>query len=272
MDIQENQEKSSFSEILNIINIYLSGFEAYSYYILYSLSKVSNNTFNVSLYQHFLILIFIALVIFILVVMYYDVIYREASNIKRCKEIEQAIEINDNLEYPFRYNVYLINKNTVDKSLSNFSFCLQYDFIAKTTNVVFGENRTVSDIIISQDKVENDDNSSPGFVYYNLATDNYEYLKYTDIDSDNGKNKSGGSASRDTLGKTFYVNKNVITDPKEYIFVITRYDNKIVGNDKQAYELLKFVKNAGFDKTSVNLSAIYNILYSIDNKKNSTVI
>lgn len=270
MDIQENQEKSSFSEILNIINIYLSGFEAYSYYILYSLSKVSNNTYNVSLYQHLLILIFIALVIFILVVMYYDVIYREASNIKRCKEIEQAIEINDNLEYPFRYNVYLIKKNTVDKSLSNFSFCLQYDFVAKTTNVVFGENRTVSDIIISQDKVENDENSSPGFVYYDLAKDNYEYLKYTDIDSDNGNSKS--SASRDSLGKTFYINKNIITDPKEYIFVITRYDNKIVGNDKQAYELLKFVKNAGFDRTSVNLSAIYNILYSIDNKKNSVVI
>jgi len=267
MDIQEN---SSFNEILNIINIYLSKFEAYSYYILYSLSNVSNNTYNVSLYQHFLILIFIALVIFILIVMYYDVIYREASNIKRCKEIEQAIEINDNIEYPFRYNVYLIKKNTVDKSLSNFSFCLQYDFVAKTTNVVFGENRTVSDIIISQDKVENDDNLSPGFVYYNLATDNYEYLKYTDIDSDNGKNKGG--ASRDSLGKTFYINKNVITDPKEYIFVITRFDNKIVKNDKQAYELLKFVKNAGFDKTSVNLSAIYNILYSIDNKKNSVVI
>jgi hypothetical protein len=270
MDIQENQEKSSFGEILNIINIYLSEFEAYSYYILYTLSKVSSNTYKVSLYQHFIILIFIALVIFILVVMYYDVIYREASNIKRCKEIEQAIEINDNLEYPFRYNVYLIKKNTVDKSLSNFSFCLQYDFVTKTTNVVFGENRNISNIIISEDKVENDDISSPGFVYYNLTIDNYEYLKYTDIDSDNGEYKS--SASRDTLGKTFYINKNVITDPKEYIFIITRYDNKIVRNDKQAYELLKFVKNAGFDKTSVNLSAIYNILYSIDNKKNSIVL
>ena len=270
MDIQENQENSSFNEILNIINVYLSNFEARAYYILYSLSKVTNNTFNMSLYQHSLILIFIALVIFILIVMYYDVIYREASNIKRCKEIEQAIEINDNLEYPFRYNVYLIKKNIVDKSLSNFSFCLQYDFVAKTTNVIFGENRTVSDIIFSQDKLENDDNSSQAFVYYNLTKDNYEYLKYTDLDVDNGKNKS--SASRDTLGKTFYINKNIITDPKEYIFVITRYDNKIVGNDKQAYELLKFVKNAGFDKTSVNLSAIYNILYSIDNKKNSVVI
>ena len=158
----------------------------------------------------------------------------------------------------------------MDKSLSNFSFCLQYDFVTKTTNVVFGENRNISNIIISEDKVENDDISSPGFVYYNLKIDNYEYLKYTDIDSDNGEYKS--SASRDTLGKTFYINKNVITDPKEYIFIITRYDNKIVRNDKQAYELLKFVKNAGFDKTSVNLSAIYNILYSIDNKKNSIVL
>ena len=150
MDIQENQENSSFNEILNIINVYLSDFEARAYYILYSLSKVSNNTYNMSLYQHSLILIFIALVIFILIVMYYDVIYREASNIKRCKEIEQAIEINDSLEYPFRYNVYLIKKNIVDKSLSNFSFCLQYDFVSKTTNVIFGENRTVSDIIFSQ--------------------------------------------------------------------------------------------------------------------------
>lgn len=270
MDIQENQENSSFNEILNILNLYISGFEAYSYYILYTLSKVSNNSYNMSVYQHLIILIFIALIIFILIVMYFDVIYREASKIKRCREIEQAIEINDSLEYPYRYNVYLIKKNIVDKSLSNFSFCLQYDFVAKTTNVIFGENRTVNDIIFSQpDKIDNNDNLSPAFVYYDLSKDNYDYLEYTNIDSDNHKNSG---VSTDTLGKTYYINKNVIMDPKEYIFVITRYDNKIVGNDKQAYELLKFVKNAGFDRTSVNLSAIYNILYSIDNKKNSVVI
>ena len=270
MDIQENQENSSFNEILNILNLYISGFEAYSYYILYTLSKVSNNSYNMSVYQHLIILIFIALIIFILIVMYFDVIYREASKIKRCREIEQAIEINDSLEYPYRYNVYLIKKNIVDKSLSNFSFCLQYDFVAKTTNVIFGENRTVNDIIFSQpDKIDNIDNLSPAFVYYDLSKDNYDYLEYTNIDSDNNKNSG---VSTDTLGKTYYINKNVIMDPKEYIFVITRYDNKIVGNDKQAYELLKFVKNAGFDRTSVNLSAIYNILYSIDNKKNSVVI
>jgi hypothetical protein len=271
MDIQGNQENSSFNEILNILNLYISGFEAYSYYILYTLSKVSNNTYNMSVYQHLIILIFIALVIFILIVMYFDIIYREASKIKRCREIEQAIEINDSLEYPYRYNVYLIKKNIVDKSLSNFSFCLQYDFVAKTTTVIYGEYRTLNDIIFSQyDKLDYNDNLSPAFVYYDLSKDNYVYLQYTNIDSNNDNERSG--VSKDSLGKSFYINKNVIMDPKEYIFVITRYDNKIVGNDKQAYELLKFVKNAGFDRTSVNLSAIYNILYSIDNKKNSVVI
>jgi hypothetical protein len=272
MDIQENQENSSFKEIFDILNVYISGFEAYSYYILYSLSKVSNNIYNTSVYQHLIILIFIALIIFILVVMYYDVIYREASKIKRCKEIEQAIEINDSLEHPYKYNVYIIKKSIVDKSLSNFSFCLQYDFVAKTTNVIFGEHKNLTDVIISlQDKPDNDGTLSSAFVYYDLSIDNYDYLEYTDIDTSIDEDNKGGS-SRNTFGKTFYINKNAITDPKEYIFVITRYDNKVVGEDRQAYELLKFVKNAGFDKESVNLSAIYNILYSIDNKKNSIAI
>ena len=72
MDIQQN---SSYDEILKIIHVYISNFEAYSYYILYSLSNVSNNTYNMSFYQHAIIFIFIALVIFILIVIYYDVIY-----------------------------------------------------------------------------------------------------------------------------------------------------------------------------------------------------
>jgi hypothetical protein len=188
--------------------------------------------------------------------MYNDIIYRDASKIKRCKDIENATLINDNLEYPYKYNIYVINKNITDKSLSNFSFCLQYDFISNTTNVIFGEKDNINSITFSlNDELENDDNLSPAFVYYNLSTSNFSYIKY--IDSSN---------------KTFYINKNLITNPKEYLFIITRYDNKIVGNDKAAYELLKFVKFGGYDKNSVNLSAIYNILYSIDNKKNSVIM
>ena len=44
----EKQENSSFQEMFNILNVYISGFEAQSYYILYSLSKVTNNTYNMS--------------------------------------------------------------------------------------------------------------------------------------------------------------------------------------------------------------------------------
>ena len=54
MDIQENKGSN---EIFNILNTYISGFEAYSYYIFYSLSNVSNNTYNKSFYQHSFILI-----------------------------------------------------------------------------------------------------------------------------------------------------------------------------------------------------------------------
>ncbi len=253
MDIQQN---SSYDEILKIIHVYISNFEAYSYYILYSLSNVSNNTYNMSFYQHAIIFIFIALVIFILIVIYYDVIYREASNIKRCKEIEDSAIINDKLDYPYRYNIYVVNKNKTDDTLSNFSFYFQYDFVSKNTNIVFGENINISDITFSlNDKPENEDNLLPAFVYYDLSTENYKYVEY--IDSSN---------------KTFYINKNIITNPKEYVFIITRYDNKIVSNDKEAYELLKFIKYGGYDKNSVNLAAIYNILYSIDNKKNTVIM
>ena len=107
MDIQENKGSNKF---LDILYIYILDFEAYSYYIFYSLSNVTNNTYNTSFYQHLFILIFIALVLFIIIVMYNDIIYRDASKIKRCKDIENATLINDNLEYPYKYNIYVDNR------------------------------------------------------------------------------------------------------------------------------------------------------------------
>ena len=78
--------------------------------------------------------------IFLILIIYYDTIYREANNIKRCRDIELTTTINDSIDYPYVYNIYVIHKKDIKNVLKNYIFYIQYDFVNNNTLVNFGSN------------------------------------------------------------------------------------------------------------------------------------
>ena len=237
-----------------LMKSYIIPIEAYSFYILYTLANVGEHSYNITIYQHFICAFFILLVIFILLIIYYDTIYKAADNIKRCRDIDLTSKINENLDYPYVYNIYVTHKNDVKNVFKNYIFYIQYDFINKKTIINFG-NKINSDIINAYryNDIE-DELHKKAFYYYNLELDYGNPIIYTD-----------------ELNKLFYFNKDIISG-EDYKFIITRYDKTDILNDPSAYELLNFFKKYGFDNEYINLTPIYNIYYAIDNKKNKLSI
>ena len=232
--------------------------EANAQYVFYTLSLIKNNTYKIPYYQHFINLLFICIVNVIFYILYRDLVYRDASKIKRCRDITDTIEINKTYEKPQVYRVNIIQKNLANDILNNFSICLEYDFINEKTIVYFGKSENVNGLTFS-DYVSETDNSnlnksrfSNAFSYFSLDKLDTEFLQY-----DNGE-------------KLFYINKKIITDGN-YLYIVATPDNKKILDDVYAKKLAKFVKRFGFDNTT-ELSPIYNILYAIEHNKNSATI
>jgi len=252
----------SNSNLINLIfdayHNFLLNIEANAQYVFYTLSLIKNNTYKIPYYQHFINLLFIFIVIVILYILYRDLVYRDASKIKRCRDIEDTIEINKTYEKPYVYRVYIIQKNLAKDILNNYSICLEYDFTREMTNIYFGKPENVNGLTFSDYVSETDSpnlNKSRfynAFSYFSLDKLDTNFLQY-----DNGE-------------KLFYINKKIITDGN-YLFIVATPDNKKILDDVYAKKLARFVKRFGFDNTT-ELSPIYNILYAIEHNKNSATI
>lgn len=249
---------SIYTIVINKINDIILDLDTYVNYIYYTLALVNKNSYELPYYQHFINILFVFIVIIILYVIYRDYIFRRAGLKSRCSEIQDTLNINKVLDEPFNYNIYIVNKNYSDSILTNYSICMRYDFANEKTYIDYGKKEDLNELLFSE-IVSKDNNISDssvlslGFSYFDLDELQQKYMQYTDNNS-----------------KIFYLDKSRMTS-ENYIYVITTYDNKRITNDKSAADLLKFIKSYGYDN-SKNLSPIYNLLYAIDNKKNSVVI
>lgn len=250
---------ANISNIVNnkLIEIVVS-IETKINYIFYTLSLVNKNSYELPYYQHFLNILFIFIVIIILYVIYRDYIFRGAGLKSRCSEIEDTLAINKALDYPFNYNIYIVHKNFADSVLTKYSLCIRYDFVNEKTVIDFGRKEHLNELLFAENVSSNyniSDSSvlSLGFSYFDLDELQQKYINYTDENN-----------------KIFYFDKTRMTSDN-YLYIITRYDDKRIVGDESANKLLKFVKSYGYDNTK-NLSPIYNLLYAIDNKKNSVII
>lgn len=234
---------------------YMIPIESASYYVLYTLFNVSTSTYNTSIYQHVICLVFIFLVVLIIIILYYDTVYREADNTKRCRDIDLTTKINKDLEYPYKYNIYVVHVDDVKNLLKNYIFYIQYDFEKVKSDVIFGNNTNALNQITfveSSGNIDSDYITNNAFNYYSLEMDRPARIEYMPEDN-----------------KRYYINKNIISG-EDYKFIIARYDNKLISDDPSAFELLKFVKNFGYESEGeyTNTVPIFNIKYAIENNKN----
>jgi len=233
-----------------------------SIYFFYNLSLIFKNP--ISYYQLFINILFIFIVIMITYVLYLDIIYKVSDNIPRCKEIKKIVKINYEIDKPYVYRIYIVDKSFSTTILDNYSLCLEYDFINEKTDIIFGNKIHINSITISDESpvdINNPLNISKkikAFSYFDLKNLDHKYIEYIDYDN-----------VTDTKLKSYYINKNIILR-KSYSFIVTDGDNKYL-NNKEANQLKKFVKEYGYDN-KIPPTAVYNIIYAIEHHKNTDII
>tara|TARA_B100000795_G_scaffold270051_2_gene262249 strand:+ start:4262 stop:4987 length:726 start_codon:yes stop_codon:yes gene_type:complete len=220
--------------------------EAYAQYVFYTLSLVKSTTFSLSSYQHLLNMLFIIIMFIIIYVLYRDIIFRDANNFKRCKNIIDTIAVNENYDKKFVYKIYVIlNKETKD-ILKNYIFYIEYDFPNNKTNVVYNNN--IDHDYLTTNNFEN------AFVYFDLKTLNHNYLTY-----------------RKNMPPYNYINKKILTNG-EFKYIPVSHDKSKIHTDEFAKKLANFVKKFGFDKYDVDLYPIFDIINAVEYKRNNIVI
>ena len=210
------------------------------------LSSISDN--KISNYQIGINILFLIIIVIIFYILYRDYIYRIASKMTRCTDINDIIDfnVNDN-DNSYIYNIYIVHVNNSNNILKDYILRLEYNFIKEETKINFGKNNIISSVLFSPtDSVSKFSNA---FSIFDLAEKKQKYIDYYNKDNE----------------KTYNIDKKKLAT-KKYKFYITSNDDKRL-TDESSLLLANFVKKYGYNK-NINLDPIYNILYAIENKRN----
>lgn len=223
---------------------FVTELEANAQYVFYTLSLVKSTTFSLSSYQHMLNMLFIIIMLIIIYILYRDIIFRDASNLKRCRNIIDNIAVNENYDKKFYYRIYVVNKKETKDILNNYVFRIDYDFeknktIFKVNNI--SNNFTTDDI-------------ERAFYYFDLLKLDSRYLTYAPDDN-----------------TVLYIDKKIITNG-DYKFIPVSSDDSKIFNDVFSKKLAYFTKKYGFDRFNTDLYPVFDIINAVEYKKNDIVI
>jgi hypothetical protein len=228
--------------IVNAVYHFLKSAKANVEYILHYLQDVDNEKYTY--YEMFLNILFITIVFIILLIMYWDNVYRVTNQTSRCVKIQDIINVNNENDYPFIYYISVINEKNINNLKDKFILRLEYNFFKKTTKYVFGSQEYLQDVILP---LGIDEDKKDIFKYYDLQDMQSKevYMKNNSISS-------------------IYIDKDIITS-KKYKFIVTT-PSYMVLNDDASIELAKFVKKYGKYSDITELNPIYNILSAVEQK------
>jgi hypothetical protein len=210
------------------------------------LSSISDN--KISNYQIGINILFLIIIVIIFYILYRDYIYRIASKMTRCTDINDIIDfnINDN-DNSYIYNIYIVHVNNANNILKDYILKLEYNFVKEETKIIFGKNNIMSSVLfLPTDSVSKFSNA---FSIFDLAEKKQKYIDYYNKDNE----------------KTYNIDKKKLAT-KKYKFYITSNDDKRL-TDESSLLLANFIKKYGYNQ-NINLDPIYNILYAIENKRN----
>lgn len=255
LNLKENEFENNITKYLTILfNYYLYLF----YKNIYTMTNKYTAIFSHIIYEHkytgyelFLTFLFICLVIIMLIIIYWDYVYRSANKLSRCTEIRDIVDTNIENDDPFVYNIIIFDKSdinekkSIDKIIDNFMndkiqsimdkyiIKIKYNFLKQTTDIYKGNTQNV-------DKTSDE---TDAFVYFEL---NNSYINKKPIE----------------LEDALYLEKNDITSDK-YIYVATTSTYKVL-NDDASLKLAEFVKHYGKDSFNTNIYPIYSIINAVE--------
>jgi hypothetical protein len=210
--------------------------------LVFQLNSIYNSKYT--FYELFLNIFFIILIFVIGIILYWDHIYRTASKESRCANLKMIIEENAKAYNPFVYTVMIINKNLIDQNMDKYVLKIEYNFVRKTTDVLFGEQRYVKEVSIT-----NFDNVKP-FSYYDIGNMTHSRLADINADTITGPNYK-------------YIAVDHENYPLKYDLRPADQNMTVTVKTEAAENLARFVRDYGRNRDT-ELYPIYDILNAVE--------
>ena len=239
---------NKINSINNDVKILFGSIEDISKSYINEISFMTENNILKNKYMVAINILFLFIIGIIFYILYRDYIYRIASKMTRCADINNIIDfnINDN-DNSYIYNIYILHINNTNNITKDYILKLEYNFMKEETNIFLGEQNIISPVLFSpNDTITKISNA---FAVFDLAEKKKRFVEYYNRENE----------------KTYCIDKKKLAT-KKYKYYITSTNNETLA-DESAVKLVNFVKKYGYNDTT-KLDPIYNILYAIENKKN----
>ena len=130
---------SDIKNIIGDIQTLFKNIEENSDNYINRLSSISDN--RISNYLFGINILFLIIMIIVLYILYRDYVYRIASKMTRCTDINDIIDfnINDN-DNSYIYIIYVVHINNTNNILKDYILRLEYNFVKEETKITFGKN------------------------------------------------------------------------------------------------------------------------------------
>jgi len=199
---------------------------------------------NYSYYELFLNIFFVMLIFVIGVILYWDHVYRTSSRESRCGNLKLIIEENSKAYNPFVYTIMIIHKNYIDQYMDKYIMKIEYNFMKKTTNIYYGEEKFIKEVEITEYT------SSKKFTYYDITNMSHSYVDNID-------------ASIITNMDYKFMAVDHESRPLKYDLRPSDTELTVTVHTEAAENLAKFVRDYGRNKNT-ELYPIYDILNAVE--------
>ena len=209
---------------------------------VFQLNSIYNSQY--SYYELFLNIFFITLIFVIGIILYWDNVYRTSSRESRCANLKTIIEDNLKAYHPFTYTVMIIHKDYIDQYMDKYIIKIEYNFIRKTTEVLYGEEKFIKEVLNTEFS-----NNKP-FTYYDITNMTHSYIENIDADLITSMNYKFIPVDHENL-------------PLKYDLRPSDTSMTVTVQTEAAENLAKFVRNYGRNKNT-ELYPIYDILNAVE--------
>ena len=172
---------SDIKNVIGDIQTLFENIEESSDNYINRLSSISD--IRISNYLIGINILFLIIMIIVLYILYRDYVYRIASKMTRCTDINDIIDfnINDN-DNSYIYIIYVVHINNTNNVLKDYILRLEYNFVKEETKITFGKNNIMAPVLFSP--TDSISKFSNAFSIFDLAEKKQKYIDYYNKDNE----------------------------------------------------------------------------------------
>jgi len=221
--------------------------------LLYNLESELLYVYSVDInyYNIFLNIFFLSIIMIILIIFFWDNIYKLSKKKSKCNEILNIIRENEIIEKPYIYSVIIINNDVIDATYSNYILKIIYDFKNMKTRYEYGNDNGKENDIFNNDIIKGNNLVDAKNSFKNRKNPEYQ-MNYFDLRTMKNEKIDG-------------INIKVLNSAK-YKYVNVDENNDKVKNNSSSFSLLVFTKKYS-ENGNYNKSIIDDIIFSKNNRE-----